>query len=157
MCSLHIGYIGFLTAWLPLYSGWSSNTLIHAANKAAVGELAHLSLRVISKLLCGFSSLGFLTSWLPHLCMAAEELKSKCSGRQGGSCMAFYHLALEFTPCHVFYVLLIKITPKDHLVSLEGKYRPSPIGLKEFAHVVLFYFLSFKKLSLLLLSLRYAC
>lgn len=158
MCSLHIGYIGFLTAWLPLYSGRSSNTLIHAANKAVVGGLGPpLSLCNRKASLCGFSSLGFLTSWLPHLYTAAEEFKSKYSDKQGGSCMAFYHLALEFTPCHVFYVLLIEIITKDHLVSLEGRYRPSPVGLKEFAHVVLFYFLSLKKISLLLLSLRYAC
>ena len=53
--------------------------------------------------------------------------------------MGFYDLALEFTSCCVFYVLLIEIITKVHLVSLEKRYRPSLIGLKEFAHVVLFF------------------
>ena len=72
--------------------------------------------------------------------MAAEEFKSKYSSKQGGSCMVFYDLALEFTPCRVFYVLLIEIITKDHLVSLERRYRPSPIGLKEFACFIYFIF-----------------
>ena len=77
--------------------------------------------------------------------MAAEEFKSKYSSKQGGSCMVFYDLALEFTPCRVFCVLLIEIITKDHLVSLERRYRPSPIGLKEFAHVLFILFFKVKK------------
>lgn len=162
MCSLHIGYIGVLYAVAALgafIQRWSSNRLINAANKVQLLGLAHTSSPCNLK-----ASLWFLFTGLPHIMAAAiftwQPKSSRASIPANKVAAAWSFMTQPWNshiPCRVFCVLLIEIITEVHLVSLERRYRPSPIGSLKNLHFLFILFFKVKKKSLLLLSLRYAC
>lgn len=51
--------------------------------------------------------------------MGAEDFKGNYYSEQGGSCVGFYGLALEVTPCPFYSAFIVIRVTKVHLVLRE--------------------------------------